>query len=95
MARRGPPEGKQNGIPSSISRSAHIGHSKSPPLQPAGTRPYITPQGWPGPGQDRESNLMVYRPDLDNRDRVIVVRYPGRGTFGDLVASPGYLKVMP
>ncbi len=38
---------------------------------------------------------MVYRPGLDNWDRVIVVRYPGRRTFPDLVASPGYLKVMP
>ena len=38
---------------------------------------------------------MVYRPDLDNWDCVIVVRYPGRRTFPDLVASPGYLKVMP
>ena len=38
---------------------------------------------------------MVYRPDLDNRDRVIVVRYLGRRTVSDLVASPGYLKVMP
>jgi hypothetical protein len=38
---------------------------------------------------------MVYGPDLDNQDRVIVVRYPGRRTFPDLAASPGYLKVMP
>ena len=37
---------------------------------------------------------MVYRPDLDNWDRVIVVRYPGRRAFPDLVATPGYLKVM-
>ena len=61
------------------------------PLQPAGTGQYISPKD----GQDRESNLVVYRPDLDNWDRVIVVRYPGRRTFPDLVASPGYLKVMP
>jgi hypothetical protein len=46
-------------------------------------------------GQDRESNLMVYRPDLDNWDRVLVVRYPGRRTFLDLITNPEYLKVMP
>jgi hypothetical protein len=42
-----------------------------------------------------ESNLMVYRPDLDHWDRVLVVRYPGRRTFLDLVTNPEYLKVMP
>ncbi len=46
-------------------------------------------------GQDRESNLMVYRPDLDNWDRVLVVRYPGRRTFLELLTNPEYLKVMP
>jgi len=44
-------------------------------------------------GQGPESNLMVYRPDLDNWDRVLVVRYPGRRTFLQLVTSPEYLKV--
>jgi hypothetical protein len=46
-------------------------------------------------GQDRASNLMVYRPDLDNWDRVLVVRYPGRRTFLELVTSPAYLEVVP
>jgi hypothetical protein len=45
--------------------------------------------------QGRESNLMVYRPDLDNWDRILVVRYPGRRTFLELVTNPEYLKVMP
>ena len=48
-----------------------------------------------GGGQDRASNLMVYRPDLDDWDRVLVVRYPGRRTFLDLVTDPRYLEVMP
>jgi len=48
-----------------------------------------------GGAQDRASNLMVYRPDLDNWDRVLVVRYPGRRTFLDLVTDPRYLEVMP
>ena len=46
-------------------------------------------------GQGRASNLMVYRPDLDNWDRVLVVRYPGRRVFLELITSPDYLKVMP
>jgi hypothetical protein len=38
---------------------------------------------------------MVYSPDLDNWDRILVVRYPGRRAFLELVTSPEYLKVMP
>jgi len=51
--------------------------------------------GQAGSGQDRASNLMVYRPGLDNWDRVLVIRYPGRRTFLDLVTDPRYLEVMP
>jgi len=36
---------------------------------------------------------MVYRPDLDNWDRVLVVRYPGRRTFLKLITNPEYIKV--
>jgi uncharacterized protein (DUF1330 family) len=46
-------------------------------------------------GQNPESNLMVFNPDKDNWDRVVIVRYPGRRTFLDLLASPDYIKVMP
>jgi hypothetical protein len=42
-----------------------------------------------------ESNLIVYEPALDNWDRVLVVRYPCRRAFFDLVSDPQYLKVMP
>lgn len=42
-----------------------------------------------------ESNLLVYQKELDNWDRVLVVRYPGRRDFLDLVSNPEYLKVMP
>ena len=38
---------------------------------------------------------MVYKSELDNWDRVLVVRYPGRRTFLELVTNPDYLKVMP
>lgn len=47
-----------------------------------------------GAGQ-KKSNLIVYEPELDNWDRVLVVRYPGRRTFFELVTNPEYLKVMP
>jgi uncharacterized protein (DUF1330 family) len=43
----------------------------------------------------KKSNLIVHEPELDNWDRVLVVRYPGRRTFFDLVTNPAYLKVMP
>ncbi len=43
----------------------------------------------------KKSNLIVFEPELDNWDRVLVVRYPGRRTFFDLVTNPEYLKVMP
>jgi hypothetical protein len=46
-------------------------------------------------GRGSHSNLMVYRSDLDNWDRALVVRYPGRRTFFELVTNPEYLKVMP
>lgn len=44
---------------------------------------------------EKKSNLIVHEPELDNWDRVLVVRYPGRRTFFELVTNPEYLKVMP
>ena len=44
---------------------------------------------------ERKSDLIVHTPELDNWDRVLVVRYPGRRTFFDLVTNPEYLAVMP
>ena len=41
------------------------------------------------------SNLVTYKSELDNWDRVIVVRYPGRRKFFDLLTDPDYLQVMP
>jgi hypothetical protein len=46
-------------------------------------------------GEKPESNLMVYQGGLDAWDRVLVVRYPGRRTFLQLVTNDEYLKVMP
>ena len=42
-----------------------------------------------------ESNILVYQKELDNWDRVLVVRYPGRRSFIGLMANPEYLKAMP
>lgn len=44
---------------------------------------------------EKKSNLIVHEAELDNWDRVLVVRYPGRRTFFELVTNPAYLKVMP
>lgn len=46
-------------------------------------------------GGQKKSNLIVHETELDNWDRVLVVRYPGRRTFFELVTNPEYLKVMP
>jgi hypothetical protein len=43
----------------------------------------------------KKSNLMVFEPELDDWDRVLVVRYSGRRAFFELVTDPEYLKVMP
>lgn len=42
-----------------------------------------------------KSNLLVLNAAMDNWDRIIVVRYPGRRNLINLLTSPEYLKVMP
>jgi len=44
---------------------------------------------------DKKSNIMVYDSLSDNLDRVLLVRYPGRRSFLDLVTNTEYLKIMP
>jgi hypothetical protein len=46
-------------------------------------------------GEKPKSNLMVYQNGLDDWDRVLIIRYPGRRTFFQLVTNPAYLDVMP
>jgi hypothetical protein len=41
------------------------------------------------------TNLFGFEPDVDNWSRVLLVRYPSRRAFFELVSSPEYLKVMP
>jgi hypothetical protein len=88
------PEGPVTGTPRDA--SAHYETSVAPMLVRKGGYPVLTGSATKvRGGQGRASNLMVYRPDLDNWDRVLVVRYPGRRTFLELVTSPAYLEVMP
>lgn len=46
-------------------------------------------------GANPSTNLITFQPELDNWSRVLVVRYPSRRAFLDLVSDPEYLKVMP
>lgn len=76
--------------------NAHYETTVAPMVLKRGAYPVLT--GWATKikgGQGRESNLMVHRPGLDGWDRVLVIRYPGRRTFLELVTDPGYLEAMP
>lgn len=46
-------------------------------------------------GVSRGGNLLEHSPELDNWDRVLVVRYPNRKAFVSLVSSPTYREVAP
>lgn len=46
-------------------------------------------------GVARPENLMEYRPELDRWSRLLVVRYPSRRAFLDLIAEPGFQAVEP
>lgn len=46
-------------------------------------------------GAQPSTNLITFAPELDNWSRVLIVRYPSRRAFFDLVSNPEYLKVMP
>jgi len=72
--------------------NAHYETSVAPMLLKRGGYPILA---GPATKVKGASNLMVYRPELDNWDRVLVVRYPGRRTFLELVTDPRYLEIMP
>ncbi|HET8871052.1 MAG TPA: hypothetical protein VFM48_11425 [Aquabacterium sp.] len=44
-------------------------------------------------GQTHGGNLLEYAPDLDHWNRVLVVRYPSRRAFVQLITSPQYRDV--
>jgi uncharacterized protein (DUF1330 family) len=46
-------------------------------------------------GQAQGSNVLVHEPGLDDWSRVLVVRYPSRRAFMELVTDPAYREVAP
>lgn len=46
-------------------------------------------------GEQPSSNLITYEPEVDNWDRVLIVRYPSRRAFFDLVTDPEYQPYVP
>jgi hypothetical protein len=46
-------------------------------------------------GTSKGGNLMEYDAALDNWDRVLLVRYPSRRTFLDLITREDYAPVEP
>lgn len=46
-------------------------------------------------GAEKNTNLITYDPALDNWNSVLVVRYPSRRAFFELISDPEYLKYMP
>jgi hypothetical protein len=53
-----------------------------------------SPQGLDAGGGEL-TNLMGFTPELDRWDRVMLVRYPSRRAFLDLLTDPAYMAVMP
>jgi hypothetical protein len=76
--------------------NAHYEKAVTPMLLKRGGYPLVGGDAMRVRGRDHpESNLLVYDPALDNWDRMLVVRYPCRRAFLDLVSDPAYLQVMP
>ncbi|MBF7729919.1 hypothetical protein [Pseudomonas sp. N040] len=46
-------------------------------------------------GEQPSTNLIAYEPEVDNWDRVLIVRYPSRRAFLDLVTDPQYQPYVP
>jgi hypothetical protein len=46
-------------------------------------------------GRDASTNILGYDSDLENWSRVLVVRYPARRAFFELLSDPAYIAVMP
>jgi uncharacterized protein (DUF1330 family) len=46
-------------------------------------------------GEAQGANIMVHDPALDHWNRVLVVRYPSRRAFMDLVSDPAYREIAP
>jgi hypothetical protein len=86
------------GVPASMKpmdANAHYEDVAVPMLLNSGSYPILGGNTTRISSGQKKSNLIVFEPELDNWDRVLVVRYSGRRAFFDLVTNPEYLKVMP
>lgn len=63
-----------------------------PMLFKVGGTPYFSGQAQ---GIGNNSNLIVYDQEHDNWDRILVIKYPGRRAFMELVCNPDYLEYAP
>jgi len=46
-------------------------------------------------GTASSSNLMAFDPAVDNGNSVLIIRYPSRSAFFELLTDPQYLKYLP
>jgi hypothetical protein len=67
----------------------------TPLLLKSGAYPLVSGETTRIRPSQKVSNLIVHEAPLDNWDRVLVVRYPGRRSFFNLVTNSEYLRVMP
>jgi hypothetical protein len=87
-----------SGVPASIKpmdANAHYEDVAVPLLLISGSYPILGGNTMRISSGLKKSNLIDFEPELDNWDRVLVVRYSGRRAFFDLITNPEYLKVMP
>lgn len=76
--------------------NAHYEASVKPLLVKLGvTIPFAGPAQQVLGGASPSGKLVDNEAGVDNLDRVLLVRYPSRRAFLDLVCDPEYLKVMP
>jgi hypothetical protein len=66
-------------------------------LVPLGTYPVVGGEvaGVPDGAGVPHSNLLTFDREVDDWSRVLVMRYPNRRAFFDLISDPKYLDVMP
>jgi len=86
------------GVPqtmSSVEANDYYEDVAVPMLLKSGSYPIFGGNAMRISNSQKKSNLIVFDPELDNWDRLLVVRYSGRRAFFDLITDPEYIKVMP
>ena len=84
-----------SGVPETLTpleANEHYEDVMAPKLIKSGSYPYFGGDTSGISEGQKKSNLLVYEPELDNWDRVLIVRYTGRRAFFDLVTDPEYLE---